>query len=409
MSLRNRWAIATLTGAGVFVTYMLRFNISPIGQLISTDFHLSDFELGLLLSGSLWIYTLMQPVAGLITDRYGAKLSLLLGGLATSVLTVASGFAGSFLTLLGMRVIIGATQAPNFVTGASVTSSDWFNKSQKARATSIWIAGGRFGQVLTLPFAAWLGVAYGWQWTFIVTGLVGIAWCSTWYIGFQNNPPESPQSKRKPASLGIRKSFPAVLTPLGFGFALASFGQGYVAYYLNLWLPTYLVRQQKFTILNAGIFSSLPFIALVVTLILVGGVLSDYVVKRGASPVGFRRNLFSVGMVLTAVMLFATAYAPDPYSAVASISLAGACLGFSTPSLWVAMVESTPKEVTGAMGGIQNLGGNLAGIVVSILTGYVLQVTKSFFYALLAGAGVALLGAVAAFVLIRPRKKWALK
>jgi MFS family permease len=132
-------------------------------------------------------------------------------------------------------------------------------------------------------------------------------------------------------------------------------------------------------------------------------------VKRGASPVGFRRNLFSVGMVLTAVMLFATAYAPDPYSAVASISLAGACLGFSTPSLWVAMVESTPKEVTGAMGGIQNLGGNFAGIVVSILTGYVLQVTKSFFYALLAGAGVALLGAVAAFVLIRPRKNRTLK
>jgi len=104
-------------------------------------------------------------------------------------------------------------------------------------------------------------------------------------------------------------------------------------------------------------------------------------------------------------MLFATAYAPDAYSAVAAISLAGACLGFSTPSLWVAMVESTPKEVTGAMGGIQNLGGNLAGIVVSVLTGYILQITKSFFLALLTGSGVALLGAVAAFVLIRPRKR----
>ena len=81
-----------------------------------------------------------------------------------------------------------------------------------------------------------------------------------------------------------------------------------------------------------------------------------------------------------------------------------ACLGFSTPSLWVAMVKSTPKEVTGTMGGIQNFGGNLAGIVVSILTGYTLEVTKSFFYALVADAAVALLGAVAAFVLIRSRK-----
>jgi len=68
------------------------------------------------------------------------------------------------------------------------------------------------------------------------------------------------------------------------------------------------------------------------------------------------------------------------------------------------MVKSTPKEVTGTMGGIQNFGGNLAGIVVSILTGYTLEVTKSFFYALVADAAVALLGAVAAFVLIRSRK-----
>jgi hypothetical protein len=53
------------------------------------------------------------------------------------------------------------------------------------------------------------------------------------------------------------------------------------------------------------------------------------------------------------------------------------------------------------MGGIQNFGGNLAGIVVSILTGYVLQVSGSFFMALVAGSLAALLGAVAAFVLIR--------
>jgi sugar phosphate permease len=404
MALRNAWTIATLTSAGIFVTFMLRVNISPITPLLKTELRLSDFEIGLALSGFLWIYTFLQPVAGYVTDRFGAKLSLLVGVLATSIITLLTGFVGSFLALFVLRVALGVTQTPNFVSGAKVTASGWFNEEQRARGTSIWIAGGRLGPVLTFPLAAWLGVSYGWPWVFYGTGLIGLLWCIVWLFGFQDNPESKTKSTQPAVRLNIKENLPVLISPLGLGFALASFGQGYVAYYLNLWLPTYLVREQKFTILNAGIFATLPLIAAVVTLLLVGGILSDYFVKRGASPVGLRRNLFAVGMVATSIMLFATAYAPDPYSALAALSLAGATLGFSTPSLWVALVEATPKEITGTMGGLQNFGGNLAGIVVAVLTGYILDVTKSFFFALLAGSGAALLGAIAAFLLIKVRK-----
>jgi sugar phosphate permease len=406
MALRNPWTIATLTSAGIFVTFMLRVNISPITPLLKNELRLSDFEIGLALSGFLWIYTFLQPVAGYITDRFGAKLSLLVGVLATSIITLLTGFVSSFLALFVLRVALGVTQTPNFVSGAKVTASGWFNDDQRARGTSIWIAGGRLGPVLTFPLAAWLGVSYGWPWALYGTGVIGLLWCLVWFFGFQDNPGNwkesaDPIAKRK---LNIRENLPVLLSPLGLGFALASFGQGYVAYYLNLWLPTYLVQEQKFTILNAGIFATLPLIAAVVTLLLVGGIASDYFVKGGASPIGVRRNLFVFGMVATSILLFATAYAPNPYFALAALSLAGATLGFSTPSLWVALVEATPREITGTMGGLQNFGGNLAGIVVAVLTGYILDVTRSFFFALLAGSIAALLGAVAAFLLVRARK-----
>jgi len=405
LALRNPWAIAGLTGAGVFATFMLRVNISPVAPILTKELRLSDFELGLALSAFLWTYAFLQPVAGLITDRFGAKLSLFFGVFATSLITILTGFVNSFLTLFSLRVALGVTQAPNFVSGAKVTSSGWFDKEQRARATSLWVAGGRLGPALTVPFAAWLGVSYGWKWAFFATGIIGLVWCIIWFIGFRDNPQANSSGQEAgKRSLNIREGMPILLSPLGLGFALASFGQGYVAYYLNLWLPTYLVREQKFTILNAGIFASLPLICAVVTLILVGGVLSDCLVRRGASPLGLRRRLFTFGMVATSVMLFATAYAPDPFSAVALLSLAGATLGFSTPSLWVALVEATPKSITGTMGGIQNFGGNLAGIVVSILTGYILEVTRSFFIALLVGGVAAMFGAISAMLLIKQRK-----
>lgn len=395
--------MAILTSAGILITFVLRLNLSPVAPILERDLHFSDIELGLALSAFLWIYTFLQPVAGLVTDRFGAKLSLFVGGLATSIITMFTGFANSFLTLLALRVALGVTQAPNFVSGAKLSSSGWYKKEERARATSIWIAGGRLGTVVAFPFAAWLAVSYGWPWVFFATGLVGLIWCAIWFVAFQDNP-QSGTSKAPRPKVNFRKSLPVVISPLGLGLALASFGQGYVAYYLNLWLPTYLVRQQKFTILNAGIFATLPLIAAVVTLLLVGGVVSDYLVRRGSSPVGLRRKLFAIGMVAASIMLFATAYAPDPYSALTALSLAGAALGFSTPSLWVALVESTPKRFAGTMGGVQNFGGNLAGIVVAVLTGYILQVTKSFFFALLAGSAAALFGAVSAALLIKPQE-----
>jgi len=404
--LRNSWVIATLAGIGIFMTFVLRTNLSPVAPILAKQLNLSDFELGLLLSGFLWPYTILQPVAGLVTDRIGAKLSMLIGVAATSILTLVSGFASSFLALFSLRLAIGVTQAPNFVSGAKVTSSAWFTKDQRARATSIWIAGGRLGPVLAFPFAAWLGSAYGWQWAFYATGSLGIVWCVVWLMGFEDNPPtEQPRnaSAISPQKKRTREILPVVLSPLGLGLAVASFGQGYVAYYLNLWLPTYLVRQQGFTVLNAGLFSTLPLISAVATLIVVGGVLSDYLVKRGASPLGLRRKLFSFGMTATAIMLIATAYAPDPYSAIVSLCVAGSMLGFSTPSLWVALVEATPESLSGTMGGVQNFGGNIAGIAVSVFTGYIVDLTKSFFLALLAGSAAALLGAIFAALFVKPR------
>jgi MFS family permease len=393
--------MAGLTSAGIFITFVLRVNLSPVAPIVQQYLHLSDFQLGLTLSAFLWVYTLLQPVAGMITDRFGAKLSLFVGGLATSILTILTGFANSFLSLFAVRTLIGVTQAPNFVSGAKVTASGWYRDEERARVTSLWIAGGRLGPVLAFPLAAWLAVGYGWQSVFFVTGLIGVLWCVVWYIGFEDAPKAMPSVARE--KMNIRKSLPIAVSPLGLGLALASFGQGYVAYYFNLWLPTYLVRQQRFTILNAGIFASLPLLAAVFTVLVVGGGVSDYLVKNGGSPLGARRRLFTLGMLLTALMLFATAYAPDAFTALALLCLAGASLGFSTPSLWVALVEASPKSMAGTMGGVQNFGGNVGGIVVSVVTGYILQVTGGFFLALLAGGAAAIIGAVSATLLIKPR------
>jgi hypothetical protein len=55
------------------------------------------------------------------------------------------------------------------------------------------------------------------------------------------------------------------------------------------------------------------------------------------------------------------------------------------------------------MGGAQNFGGSVCGIVVSVLSGYAVDVTEDFFLALLAGSTAASLGAVFAAASTKPR------
>lgn len=404
LTLKNRWAIAILTSGGILTTFFLRYNISAVAPLVQKNLQLSDFELGLVLSSFLWVYTFLQPFAGWAADRFGAKLTLMLGVFFSAIVTLFTGLIGTFMMLILMRIILGIAQAPNFVTGAKVSASDWFNGTQRAKATSIWVLGGRLGTVISLPLAAWFAVSWGWQWAFFGTGLIALGWSVLWYFGYQNRPEVSSYHEHLPMEGSrIQRSLPIIFTPLGLGLTLASFGQGYIAYYLSTWLPTYLVRDQKFTILSAGVFSALPFISAAVTIVLGAGWLSDFLVKRGASPVNLRSRLFSIGMAIVSVMIFATAYAPDALLAIVFLTTAGAAWGLATPSLWTALVEATPKGLTGIMGGVQNFGGNLGGIVVTVLTGYLLALTGTFFSGLAVAGGMAMLGAISAAVLVKSR------
>jgi MFS transporter, ACS family, D-galactonate transporter len=65
---------------------------------------------------------------------------------------------------------------------------------------------------------------------------------------------------------------------------------------------------------------------------------------------------------------------------------AAAPVGWSVPSL------IAPRESVGTLGGILNFGNQLSAIVAPIATGYIAQVTHSFFWAFGAAAGFLLVG-----------------
>jgi ACS family hexuronate transporter-like MFS transporter len=59
--------------------------------------------------------------------------------------------------------------------------AEWFPKKERAFATGLYNSGANVGAIvapLTVPYIA---EAWGWEWAFVLTGIVGFTWLAFWY------------------------------------------------------------------------------------------------------------------------------------------------------------------------------------------------------------------------------------
>src|ERR1700738_5564735 len=83
-----------------FITYLDRVNVSTAAAGFGKEFHLSHTEVGLVFSAFAYPYLLFQVIGGWVSDRFGAKRTLLFCGTLWAAATFLTGFAGGLASLL---------------------------------------------------------------------------------------------------------------------------------------------------------------------------------------------------------------------------------------------------------------------------------------------------------------------
>jgi ACS family glucarate transporter-like MFS transporter len=163
-----------------------------------------------------------------------------------------------------------------------------------------------------------------------------------------------------------------------------------LTYFFLTWFPVYLVTERHMTILKAGFVAALPAVAGFLGGIL-GGFVSDRMLKAGYSLSAARKTPIVVGMLLAMSMIICN-YVTADWLVVAMMSLAFFGKGIGALG-WAVVSDTSPKEAGGLSGGLFNTFGNTAGITTPIVIGYILQATGSFAGALVfiaANAAVAI-------------------
>jgi ACS family glucarate transporter-like MFS transporter len=389
-SLKNSprlWWLTFLLFSGMFFTYAQRNSLSVALPFISKEFNLNAAQKGWLLSAFSWIYCFLQVPAGNLTDRVGVRRSYSLGFLFWSLMTAVIGVAKGLWGLLAIRALVGLGQSVGFPASARAVSN-WFRDGERGTVTAIYLTGVRLGQAAIGSLGAYFLIRYDWRLFFVVVGLLPLVWIVGWMLtlrrweapvaAVENARGENAAAQRKSFSLieGIKllKQKSVLGTTLGF------FAYDYSWFVFTLWLPDYLMTVRGFSKAEWGFYQSFPYLAMSVV-ILVSGVLSDWLVRRGGNEIRIRKLFIVAGMLICCLIVPAGLVA-DKITSVWLLTVAVAGLGLATPNTWTLTQAVCGKEIIGTASGMQNFGGNLGGIISPALTGYIAHKTGSFVVAL---------------------------
>lgn len=415
---RVRWLILAILFAVTTINYADRATIAIAGPELKRVLGLSPVEMGWVFSAFAWSYVLAQLPGGWLLDRFGTKIVYFFSIFLWSVFTMLMGTVGfltgaaAVTTLFCLRLAIGAAEAPSFP-GNSRLASSWFPTAERGTAAAIFNSAQYFATVLFGPLMGWLVHTHGWESVFYVMGGLGVLMSFAWLklvYGPKNHPKINKaeldyiaaggalidlEGKDKSTPSTKIDTFSAIRQMLGnrmlLGVYIGQYCINTLTYFFLTWFPVYLVTERHMTILKAGFVAALPAVAGFLGGVL-GGVISDRLIKRGYSQSVSRKTPIVGGMLLAMSMIICN-YVEADWLVITVMSLAFFGKGIGALG-WAVVADTSPKEAGGLSGALFNTFGNTAGITTPLVIGYILQVTGSFAGALVfvgANAAVAIL------------------
>jgi ACS family D-galactonate transporter-like MFS transporter len=414
-----RWRIFLLILLIVAINYVDRASLSVAMPTISEEFGIDAAAQGILLSSFFWTYALMQIPGGWLADKYGPRPIIagatILWGAFQALAAVATGFLGLLLARLGL----GFAEGPTFPASGKLNAV-WLPAKERGRGAVLIDGGAPLGTAFGGLIIAGLIVAFGsWRTAFVVAGVgtVAAGVFAYWYI--RDAPREHPSLNAAEAEHIEREHAKEdelltagqagrtdVLSFLRFrsfwSMLLGWVGFNLVFYGLVAWAPSYLAQARGLSLAAIGGATFIIFGAGFVGEI-IGGFLSDHWKERGGSPNVVMRTVLGISAVLTTLSTFLLAFVSSPGAAVALLASTLFFLRWGG-LYWTIPPALTDRGRVGVLGGMMNFAGNVAGILVPIIVGVIVQVTGSYFLALMFFSASGLLYLISSLTIDYSRK-----
>jgi MFS family permease len=422
---RVRYGVLGFACALSMITYLDRVCMASAAKSFAADLGLrSVADLNWVFAAFSLAYALFEVPSGWWGDVFGPRNVLIRIILWWSVFTALTGLIGlnvagytfggfslgpivitPLVALIVVRFLFGVGESGAYPNITRVLHN-WFPIHERGFAQgTVWMCGRMMGGLTPLvwmilvegvgrPWAAQVGEAASrpllppllpWRAAFWVFGVIGVVWCLLFARWFRNRPEE--MSSVNPAELELiraggfesqsaHKNVPwrRILASRNLWFLCLMYGcQSYGWAFYITYLPSFLETHYGLRTASTlgAIYKGGPLWMGAIGC-LIGGLLTDRLLRRTGNRRLSRSLLGAVGHSLTFVCFLCCPFMPSAFSFFLAISLAGFFIDMTMGSAW-ALCQDIGRRYAAIVAGCMNMSSGVGNALANLVTGFILQ------------------------------------
>lgn len=378
--MRNDAAVISLISFAHGMSHFYQLLAAPLFPFIKDELGVSYAALGFLVALFYALSALLQPLAGFVVDRYGAR-GVLLGGIAFLVAgALVQAFAASYAAL-ALGAALGGIGNSVFHPADFAILSARVSAPRLGYAFSAHGVVGYVGYAVAPVFSVSVAAAFGWHAALLAGAAIGVGLLAL--LVFNSRHLESPSQTRQKSSFKTEASVlfaaPVVLCFVYFTVFAAGLA-GLQSFGVSAMVEQYRVAA---TAASSALTAYLVSAAL--------GILAGGFVAARASRHDF---VAAAGMGINAAAILVIAMQAVPGAALpAALAVAGFASGIVAPSRDLIVRASTPPGAAGRVFGFVYSGLDVGSLATPVFYGWMLDhgIPHAVFYTVFAFASTAMI------------------
>jgi MFS family permease len=375
------WVVAGMLWLIGFLNFADRQVIYSIFPLLEKEFHFSKFQLGLIGSAFLWVYAVFGIFAGIFSDRYCRKRTIIGGCFFWSLMTWGTAWCSQFWQFVVVRGLDGIGEA-FYLPAAMSLLADYHGSKTRSTAFSFHFSGIFLGIIAGSSLGAFLAQHFGWRFSFYFFGGLGIL-LSFVFSKWLREPVRGASEKETPEALissSANKNY--YLEIVGFFYKrpealllMLAFGsESIVSYAFFTWLPTFFYEKFHLSLAASG-FSAALYLQLGC---IAGTLFFGKITDRFLSNMQGGRLLSQmIGLVIGTFFILFIGKATSVNALIVVLFCFGFGKGGYVGGMFPALYETVSVHQRGMASGFNSFVGSIAGGLGPAIIGAIITFGKT--------------------------------